>query len=395
MNLYGVYNVVISNQGAGIADFGADFGVRKLVIVQDINKVAPAFRMVVIDDRGDLTHLNVLDSNSRYFEIMIRPISEEDERYKGNEYRFRVYRVKPKSIWSVSNLFDVVGLLDVEGLYEPTRGRGFNTTMGDILEQLASEMNLETEISADLYDESFVLVQPEMTNAEWMKDISEYLYSKGYGYKIFIKVREGRKILTVKSLNDFFRGAVRQAFILNDEPIQDAQPIFAYQIYVNDAVRNVLPSEYGYYDYENGQYVRTSVNLDEYLSLEDYIAVDTRDSDLRSSIKYFGRTIEGMDTSEMAKSHYYGHIPDLVKMWIETWGIPNLCPGDIVKVIFPQIGENIGYVFSGLWMIERVVQEFGKTWRTRLLLTRGSVDVDTTQRKTSLVKANNVAGRAV
>ena len=70
---------------------------------------------------------------------------------------------------------------------------------------------------------------------------------------------------------------------------------------------------------------------------------------------------------------------DLVKMWITTQGIPNIVPGQVIQTFlsFDQEGGQLAsYQFSGLWLVERVVHNFGDHFLTKLLLTRSGIDTD-------------------
>ena len=87
------------------------------------------------------------------------------------------------------------------------------------------------------------------------------------------------------------------------------------------------------------------------------------------------------------KSSYGNRLINLVKMWITTQGLPNAVPGQTVQVFFPHgaTGEDLySYQYSGYWLVERVVHNFGDAFITKLLLTRHGLDTD---KETSLLPA--------
>ena len=80
---------------------------------------------------------------------------------------------------------------------------------------------------------------------------------------------------------------------------------------------------------------------------------------------------------------------DANQMWADTWGLQNLQPGTVVLVMFPAgLGNIADYQYNGLWMVERVLHNFGGSYYTRMLLTRNGMD---TSQYTSLLPATDKA----
>jgi hypothetical protein len=148
---------------------------------------------------------------------------------------------------------------------------------------------------------------------------------------------------------------------------------------------------FGYFDYETGEFVDDSVLIDDCPSIAERFLIDKDNTNDSVYMSKLGR-------SNSFTSNFHGRcggsfnrrINNFINMWISTWGIENISPGDIIKLQFSESmvrGRLFIYQHSGLWMVKRVVHIFGNSYMTNLLLTRAGVDTDV---ETTLLKAQNI-----
>jgi hypothetical protein len=374
----------------GETNVGVNFGnIKEFVIIQDMNKFLPSFSIKIIDAEGTVTHINPFDkSMSRMFVEIGASAAATDL----NSFKFMVYRRKPQSYFSIGVEYSIVGLLDMEGLFVPEHSRAAEDSLSGLLQVIAGEMGCDSvELGTGLDKESLV-IQPLWTNARFLTWLKKNLGDQNNtSYHIFVKVVDGKSVFVCKSLQELCKAAVKYSFIINDERMENFLPVFDYSIFDNYKIFGLFGAQqkgFNYFSYDDGEYKSETTNLDNFLSMADYFAIDAGDT-VDSTTPYFGRTNEFTgDFTGRANANYHKRVSELVKMWILTWGLPNVAPGDIVRVLFGQgvaTGELFSYQYSGYWLVERVVHLIGSTHRTRLLLTRNGLDTD---KDTTLLKAS-------
>lgn len=357
----------------------------EFTIVQDMYKFLPEVRIQLKDPQGILTHLIPFDKFMSSISVQLgRSLKGQDEWL--NDFDFSVFRRMPYGEFGPGATYDVRGLLDMEGLYLPQYCRTFNQSVMTTLTQIAiDELKCdEVEISPSL-DYPMKLLQPSWSNIEFLNELKEDLIGRADegAFCIFIKRYKGKSILVCKTLEDLYKGNVIYKFIINDEPVQDFFPVLDYEIIDNYKFLGIFGAKaqkYSYFDYYGSQFVNSEVTVGDYYSLTDFFLIDGGDSLDSTPYQDIGRNNElTRDFHNFVKAKYYSRLNNLVKMWIYTWGLSNIVPGDIVKVLFAQgkeSGNLQGYQFSGYWLVERVVHMLGDTHRMRLLLTRNGVDTD-------------------
>ena len=374
----------------GSTDANINFGnIKEFTIIQELDKFLPSFRIKLIDSEGLATHINPFDKGMSRVSVQFGSSSAGGE-YNGMD--FLVYRRHPAAYFTTSVEFDMVGLLEAEGLLAPNYSRSFGS-IADAISQVAEDMKIDTvESTAGGTTTEAAILQPNWTNAQLINWLKQNLGDEdNTAFKCFVKVVDGKKVLVFKSIQDLVGGGVRYNFIVNDSAVQDYFPVFDYQVIDNYKIYGTFGGRvkpYQYYDYTAGEFITSEVGLDNFNSLSDYFAIDSNDSE-ESESPFFGRNNDF--TEEFvgrAQSGYHSRIAGLVKMWILTWGLPNVAPGDVIRLLFGQgvaTGQLFSYQYSGYWLVERVVHIFGETHRTRLLLTRNGLDTD---KGTTLVPAS-------
>lgn len=365
---------------------------RELTIVQDINKFLPLFTLSINDSTGALIHTIPFDRGMSkvYVEIATEYASKDK-----NSFEFIVYRRKPVSDQSQPyGVYTINGLLNIDGVYSPDYCRGFNQDINTTLEDISNdELKIKnTEIGESLkYSKN--LVQPRWSNIQFLNHLASNLIGKnGEGaYKTFIKCKNLKNHFVFKSLDELISSAVSYKFILSDRPYEDRYPIYNYSIIDNYKIHNVFSSrhqDYSYFNYDTSTFTTGEQDVQDYLSTTDYFLIDQNDNDSSNYLWQTGRSNEfTSDFAGPVKNSFYDRTNNLVKLWITTKGIPNICPGETVEVFFPQgaVGDSLySYQYSGYWLVERVVQMIGDTYLTKLLLTRTGLDTD---KKNTLVKA--------
>jgi len=312
-----------------------------------------------------------------------------------NSFDFDIYRRKPGS--DTSNpygIYDIEGLLDVPGLFGPDYCRSFSGKIKDSLQSIsANELKIKnTDISVGL-DYTKTLLQPKWSNVQFLKYLKTNLIGKNNecGYKAFIKRQNMKSYFVFKSLNEMIDSPVAYKFMLSDRMFEDRLPIFSFYIFDNYKLNGVFASKrqaYSYFDYDTGTFVEGSEAVEDYKSLTDFYLIDKDDLEDSNAIIDTGTNNEFTnDFAGRVKGSYYNRLTNLVKMWINTEGLPNATPGQTVEIFFPhgmQAEALYSFQYSGYWLIEKVVHNLGDNFYTKLLLTRHGLDTD---KETTLLSA--------
>jgi len=372
--------------------------IEEFYIIQDINKFLPSFRLKIRDAEGYLSHLVPFDKKASTITVVLGsgPLVEG-----ATEYKFDIYRRFPTS----DDIYDVEGLLAVDGLFSPLRTRGFSGRIRDNLSSIAiNELELDgVDISASL-DYSKNIVQPSWSNAKLLRYLERNLLGlqEDAGYFCYICCKKRKKILVFKTVKDFYSQAVKYNFINAFDPQQDEDsgeiryPIFEYKAFDNYKIIGALKQQtYSYFDYNNSEYKTNLISIkdnvvsqDDYYSLTKYFLVDKDDLEEDGVGVMAGR---GNDFSSnfkgRVKGNYYKQLNSLSKFWITSLGLEDIYPGDIVRIQFlSDPTMMMSYQYHGFWMVERVIHMIGYQFATRLLLTRSGVN---TMERTSLLAADS------
>ena len=366
---------------------------RELTVVQDLNKFAPEFKLVLQDSTGAFTHVFPFDKGMSKVYIEMAKTQESTDI---NSFDFSVYRRKPGCDGSNPyGIYDVVGLLDTQGLFNPTVSKGFSGSIKTNLESISNnDLKIsDTEVSSSLdYDKN--LLQPNWSNIQLFKYLKENLLGSNNecSYKCFIKRYKMKSYFVFKSLTEMIESPVSYKFVLNDKPYEDRLPILSYYIFDNYKIYTSLAAKkqsYSYFNYDTSTYTEGEEDLQDYTSLTDYFLIDKDDTENNVIMDKTGRSNDFTDDfSGMIKGSYFNRLTSLVKMWINTEGLPNVVPGQTVEIFFPQnvSGDSLySFQYSGYWLVEQVIHNLGSYFYTKLLLTRTGMDTD---KQTTLVQAD-------
>lgn len=375
----------------GDADVAIDVNnIKEFTIVQDLKKFLPEFHIRLIDAQGILTHLVPFGKTLTKIKVQI---GESYQSPVNNAFNFQVYRRQPEGAFGSGAIYDIRGLLAVTKLFAPDMSRAFQGTIASTIQSIATEMGiLNTDISPNL-NYSKKLIQPHISNAQFLDWIEKAVVGvdDDGGFNVFVSQRDGQPTLNCKTYRDLNLGPLRYKFIINDEPVEDYYPASMIGIednYLLFGVFGAKKQRAGYFNYDTSAWVEEDYDYTDFTSLTDFFAIDGDDSEDSEHMHSFGTS---NDFSSNFRGHvlgnYYSRLEGLTKMSILTWGLPNICPGDVVKVLFAQ-GQRAGtlqsFQFSGNWLVERVVHSLTSTHRTRLTLTRNGMDTD---KDSTLVRA--------
>jgi len=368
--------------------------IEQFTVIQSMNKFLPSLKVIMRDESEITTH--IIPSDSRMNECYV-VMAEGIDANTVNMFDFDIYRKFPDSRFA----FDIEGLLHIEGLVNPTRARGFDGTIKAALTEIATrdlgikEDDVDISPSLDYKPTDLKLVQPNWTNTQFLRYLRRNVIGKNGEscFYCFMKKVEGKTKFVFKSLKEFVVADPIHFFMVGDKIISDFYPIIEYKVYNN--YRTVISyaskqQSYSYFDYENSKYVDESINLSDYPSLAEYHLIDQKDKEQNTKNYYEGRSNSlTSDFQGKVTGEYYKRITSLVMMEMVTVGRTDIDPGDIVLTLFPrflQSSKPIIQQYSGFWMVQRVIHQFGKTYTTKLLLTRNGID---TSLDTNLVKALN------
>lgn len=376
-------------------DFGKDdvavdtSNIKEFTIVHDMNKMLPEFRIQLYDPQGALTHVIPFDKSMSRVGVQI---SDSLKNVVYNNYNFVVYRRQPEGVFASGAVYDIRGLLDVNSLFAPSFPRSFSGTLASTLETIAGELGVDkTDISPNL---NYVkaIVQPNWSNMMFLNYLSKNMVGSDgdAGYNIFVRQREGKSTFVCRSFKELHKEPVQIKLLVNDLPVEDFFPVLDYQIFDNYKLFGSFGGkvqDYNYFDYYNSEFVEGQVLASEMFSLSEFFLIDGDDQEGSIQIDCGTNNEFTRDFKGKIRSGFFRRLNNLNKIWCLTWGQPNVCAGDVAKLLFAQgkaSGNLQSYQFSGYWLVERVVHSLTDTYRTRFLLTRCGLDTD---KGTTLVRA--------
>lgn len=377
MDLIGNYVLNIS-MGGNIIPISPQM-LQELTITLDIDRLAPTFNLTMSDATGLLGEVIPFDKESTQFNIQLSRYQLLDNL---NEFNFLVKRRRSLADKS----FSIEGVLDVPNLFTPRKTRTLAGNVKTNLETIAAdELAVSSEISGSLNYVKNIL-QPTWTNAFLLRYLRERL--EGVGdigcFYVFIKNVEGFRTLVFKSIEELFLSDVGpHKFFVGNKPYEDYIPVSDFRIFDNSPMLTSLlgsTEQYNYFNYETGVYSSDSINLSDCPSLSDFYLIDKDNDTDVNAIRSLG--CSNSFTSNFkgdVRNPYFKSVTGFINMWIFTWGVENISPGDIVEVLFADAfaqGNLSIYQHSGFWMVKRVVHVVTKTFMSSILLTRCGIDTD-------------------
>jgi hypothetical protein len=377
MDLYGNYSleVLVGNNVIPVVPQM----ISDLSVILDIDRFVPMFNFTVKDVTGLLGEIIPFDNESN--QITLR-FSRQHSTDKLNEFKFVVKRRRPLG----DKTYSIEGVLDVPNLFTPVKIRTLTGNVKTNLESIAvDELGISSEIGGSLnFDKT--IIQPSWTNIFLLRYLRERLEGKGGTgcFYCFIKNVEGFRTLVFKSITELFLSDVGpNKFIIGNKPFEDFLPVSEWRIFDNSALYTSLlgsSENYNYFDYETGTYTSDSVALSNCPSLADYYLIDEDNDTAVESIRSLGCANSfTSDFKGEVRNSYYKNITGFIHMWISTWGVESLSPGDIVQVHFSDAfiqGDIAAYQHSGFWMVKRVVHILSSSYMSNILLTRCGIDTD-------------------
>lgn len=378
--------------------------IRGTSITLDINSFLPVINLKISDSSRILSALTPLDINLSKLTFGLSRTIEPGQ--SNTIFKFDTFRRSPSS----KDVYNIEGFMQVNNFFSPKKMRSFNANdynISDILVQIAGvEFGFdETEIS-DTLDYGKTLIQPSWTNAEFLNHLkANVLGTNDEGpFFNFAHPVENQTRFVFKSLKELFNAPVKYKFTNSTKAYKDPTtgdthyPVLRFRAFDNYkyiGVSGCKKQQFSYFDYDTSTYTNSELTLannsnanDDYLSLTNYHSIDNNDSDTEVLMKQnTGRSNSlTSDFKAIAKNEFHRKLVDLNKLWISTWGFEDLYPGDLIELKFlSEIGSDqfVDYIYSGIWMVERVVHALGDTFVDHLLLTRDGVNFE---QKTTLIK---------
>jgi hypothetical protein len=366
--------------------------IEEFTVTLDINRFLPSFRLKMQDSAGFFTHLVPFDRNLSRLHVQFAN-STALGLENTTDFSFDVYRRYPRS----DMIYDIEGMLVIDEMFSPTKTRGFSGLISESLEEISAELGCTaSEISSSLgYSKN--LMQPGWSNARFLNYLKSNIRGNSYeaAFYCFVKCVQTDKVFVFRSVKDFVLQTPKYTFCLAASIFEDRTsgkvyyPILEYRIIDNYKLIGLLGGrrqEYIYFDYTLGvpRYNRFDIDgnanaLQDYYSFTNYHLIDTADDVKDNMIMYeTGRSSDfSSDFSGRALNSFHRNVTDLVKIWIDTAGIQDVYPGDVVSIEFLEhelVSEKFGFQHQGFWMVEKVVHLMGKGYITRLLLTRNGSD---------------------
>lgn len=348
-----------------------------IVITLDVDRLLPTFKISVMDATGLLGEIIPYDKNHNSIEL---GLSRSDNLGSVNTFNLMVKRRKPDS----GRKYQIEGVLNVPNLLSRVNSRAFSGSIKENLESIANdELGIsKTEIGQSLnYDKT--LIQPSWSNAKFLRHLALNIEGKDGDscYYCFIRNVGGEQTLVFKSLDELLSGPVTTGFIVSHQGYKDLFPVVEYKLFDNSQLLSDFGAKtqsYGYFDYDSGQYVSSSMSVDECPSLAEKMLIDGDNDNDSLVVNNLGRS-NSLSSNFNGKvgGSYFRRVNGFVNMWISTMGIESVSPGSIIKLIFGEsmVGNKLFlYQHSGYWMVKRVSHVLGSSYMTNILLTRNGID---------------------
>lgn len=359
-------------------------------ITMDMDRILPTFKISVKDATGILGEVFPYDKNLNKVTI---GIAESDNPNSLNNFNFVVKRRKPDS----EREYQIEGILDVKDLLTSIKRRAIVGNIKNNLELIASDdldiHKAEIGLSLDYYK---TIIQPRWTDAKLFAYLMDNIIGKSGEscYYCFVKNVGSQQVLVFKSLDEILSAPVKYKLIVSPKPYEDHYPVVEYKIFDDSQLvidYGAKNQEFGYFDYSSGEYVEDSIPIGGCPSLANRMLVD--EDNTNDSVFFFdlGRSNDfTLDFHGKMKKNFYERINNFIGIWVTTWGLVNISPGDIVKLTFGEAlvrGNMFLYEHSGHWMVKRVTHKISSSFMTNILLVRNGIE---TAIDTSLLKAENV-----
>ncbi len=349
--------------------------ISELSITTDINKIVPSAKLSFEDSTGSFGHLSPFDNNMNKMTI---------ELSRGNiaepelSYRFSVYR----RFITNDNTYTVIGLLDINDLFVDLDPFCYSGNLIESLETIASKyLNISTsEIGSSLdYDKK--IINPGWSITNFINYLKATLIGKASEASYFGYVNKDKFVF--KSLNELVIANATKKYIVNEKSFHDYSAAFEYNIFDNSMLLSKF-NTYGkknfYFDFDAGEVAEKTSDITSFPSMCQFNLV-TKDRQILDT-KYINRGRSNdyeTDFSGRLNNSIYSANVNLIKKWLTINGDISISAGDTVEVVFGQAfagGELDRYQHQGYWLVERIIHIIGRTFNTRLLLTRNGINTD-------------------
>ena len=353
--------------------------IQELSVTLDIDRLVPTFHLRVKDATCLLGEIMPFDKETS--QVTLR-FSRTDTSDNLNEFQLVVKRRRPLA----DRTYDIEGVLAVDNLFTPLKTRALTGNIKTSLEQIATdELGIsELEVGASLNYEKTIL-QPSWTNAFLFRYLRDRLVGKSDEgcFYCFVKNIKGSPVFGFKSIDELFLSPIQYKFIIGANPFEDFYPVSDYRIFDNSQLLSSFSGkdeQYKYFDYTAGEYKSSSVQLSDCPALSEFYLLDEDDDTDINIVRSFGHSnaFTGNFQGEVRNS-YFHQATNFIHMWISTWGLENISPGDIVQVLFAEAltqGSMFIFQHSGFWMVKRAVHILSASFMTNILLTRCGIDTD-------------------
>jgi len=353
-----VGNYILNIEIGGVVTTIPPQMIRELSITEDIDRLLPTFKMSLRDVTKVLSDVTPYDKSANSIRIEFARGTDTTEL---NSYDFQV---KQRSFHSLVEKYSVTGVPNIETI--ASEGMGISST------EVGSSLDFEKTI-----------LQPNWTDAKLLRYLRRNLVGRNNegGYYTFVKVERGGKIFVMKSLDELLSTSVKYRFIIGHRGYQEFYPVSEYQVFDNSPFLADLGGQtqsYSYFDWDTGTYVSKQIPIADCPALSEFFLVDKDNSSDSVLYTTTGRSnVFTTDFDGRVRNDFYRRVGTSVALWISTWGLENISPGDIVQVVFSEALERDNlflYQHTGLWMVKRVVHLIGSSFMTNLELIRCGIE---------------------
>ena len=383
-------------------------------VFEGIDRFLPTINLSFDDNSGVLTHMMLSDT------LNTLTVTFADDVYsdKIRSIEFDILRKNSTTDQGAQSVIELSGTMRVTNLFSPNKKRGWaSKSAKNVLGIIANEIGVFSINIDPKVDVVGDFAQHNLTNAEYLDCLRGDLSGRsgGSGFYIFFDcpseiLEQGTYVgeyiekslgaysprINVVSIETMLANKVKYIFVSSEKDVYDDKtheyPIFNFEP-VDDgnllSHAGVKEKSYSYFDFINGERVSSTIAIndrDTFVSLSDYIM--TTDVSTSVSDDFLGRN-SGSVESNGVLNDYLKRVNDCVGVWLTTRGITDIYCGDIIQVVYIQgmaDDELYSYIYSGYWLVTRVIHHFDSRYVTKLLLKRPGFDTDT---ETSFLKSTN------
>lgn len=347
------------------------------LIIDSFEQNTPIFITRFTDGLGDLITHNRISPDNEYNLI----IGENEFESVNKKFLLAKNKFTTTAPGKTENVLSEIYFVSNhwKELISRKRFRGWERVRySDVVRQIANECGFEN-VRIEPTEGIFNVIQPGWTNYQllkWIKDRAVNTNDVG-GYELGIRSDDALIFETVDRLNS--RVPVRELYMAGmEEDVNQFFDIKIVQNYSDMINQGASGYRYGYYNFNNRQYVRGSHSLSQshQRQLSDWSYVTNR----HNTTDNFYNGVRDIHTKNIIDSRVLSTSNSIQRIEINIVGDATLKLGDIVNILIAPTEHSklpVNEFYSGYYMISNISHEIlfkDKNYLTQLTLSRQGIN---------------------